>query len=86
MTLNGPKNRKHTDMILTDFQKEFDTLDHKTSINKMKSISFSNKAIKLVHSYLTKGAFFVSLDTVFLVEEAINYRVPQGSILGSLLL
>ena len=39
----------------------------------------------MFHSYFTNRAFFVSLDNVFSEAETINYRVPQGSILGFLL-
>ena len=72
-------------MILVDLQKTFDTLDHKILLDKMKCIGFSGKAIKWFYSYLTNRVIFVSLDTVFLEAGAINCRVPQGSILGPLL-
>ena len=72
-------------MILIDLENAFDTLDHKTSLNKMKCISFSDKTIKWFHSYLTNRLIFVSLGTVFLEAGTINCGVRQGSILGPLL-
>ena len=85
MILNGAENGKHTDMILIDLQKAFDTLDHKILLDKMKSISFSDKTIKWFHYYLTNRTIFVSLGTVFSEVGTINFGVPQESILGPLL-
>ena len=82
--LNGAENGKHTGMILIDLQKAFDSLDHEFSLDKIKSIGFSDKTIKWFHSYLTNWAFFVSLDNVFSEARTINCRVPQGSIVGPL--
>ena len=52
-------------MVLIDMQKAFDTLGHKMLLEKMKWVGFLDKIIKRFHSYLTNGAFFVSLSTVF---------------------
>ena len=52
----------------------------------MKYAGLSDKTIKWLHSYLTKRAFFFSLDNLFSEAGTTNCRVPQGSILsGSLL-
>ena len=73
-------------MILIDLQKAFETLDHKILLAKMKCIGFSDKTIKWFHSYVTNRAIFVSLGTVFSEAGTINCGIPQGSILGPLLL
>ena len=52
----------------------------------MKCIGFSDKTLKWFPSYLTNKVIFVSLGTVFLQSGTLNCGVPQGSILGSLLL
>ena len=53
-------------MILINYQRTFDTLNHKILLDKMKWTGFSDKAIKWFHSYLIKRASFVSLITVVL--------------------
>ena len=53
---------------------------------KMKCIGFSNKTRRWFYSYLTNRAFFISLDNELSEAGTINCGVPQGSILGSLLL
>ena len=85
MILNGAGNGKHRGMILANLQRAFDTLNHKTLLDSMKYISFSDKTIKWFHSYLTYRAFFVSLGTVFLESGIIRFGAPQGSILAPLL-
>ena len=85
MTINDAENGKHTGMILFDHQMAFDTLDHTILLDKMKCIGFSNKTIKLFHSYLTNRAFFVSLNNRFSKAGTANCGVPQASILGPLL-
>ena len=72
-------------MILIDLEKALNALNHKILLDEMKSIGFSSKTIKWFHSFLTNGAFFVSLDTVIWETGTINCRVPQGSILRPLL-
>ena len=50
MILNGAEIEKHTGTISIDLPKAFNTLDHNILSDKMKLISFSNKAIKWLHS------------------------------------
>ena len=83
--LNGAKNGKHTGMVLVNFQKAFDTLDHKILLDKMECIAFLDKTIKWFYSNLTNKAFFISLGTVFSEAGTINCKVPQWSILEPLL-
>ena len=52
------------DMILINLEKDFDNLDYKIFLNKMKCMGFSDTAIKLF-LYLTYRAFYVSFGTVF---------------------
>ena len=73
IVLNGAENSKHAGlMTLMHHQKTFDSLDHKISLNKMKYIGFSNKAIKWFHSYLANKAFFVPLKNVLPEARTIN--------------
>ena len=42
----------------------------------MKHSDFSDKTIKLIHSYLINRTFFVSLSTVFLEARLMNCGIP----------
>ena len=53
------------DMILINLEKDFDNLDYKIFLNKMKCMGFSDKTIKCFHPYLRNIVFFVSIGTVF---------------------
>ena len=73
-------------MILIDLQKTFDTIDHKILIEKMKCMGFPNDVTKWFECYLSKKMFSVNVENSFCDEALINCGVPQGSILGPLLL
>ena len=76
----------HTGMIVIDLQKAFDTLDHTILLQKMECIGFKDSVIKWFQSYYSNKKFFVTLENVFSGAGLINCGVPQGSILGLLLL
>ena len=71
--------------MLIDLQKAFDNIDHKTLIEKMKSMGFSNDVTKWFESHLSKRMFSVHVEKSFSDKALINCGVPQGSILGPLL-
>ena len=54
-------------MILIDLQKDFDNVDHKTLIERMKCMGFSNDATKWFECYLSKRMFGVHVE-VFLIK------------------
>ena len=56
---DGAENGLYTGMILKDLQKGFDTIDHKSLLDKMKVIGFSNKTLKWLQSYLAKRASYI---------------------------
>ena len=62
-------------MILIDFRKASDTLNHKILLDKMECIALSGKIITWFHSYFTNRAFFVLLDNVFSEAGTINCKV-----------
>ena len=76
----------HTGMIVIDLQKAFDTLDHTILLQKMECTGFKDSVIKWFQSYYSNKKFFVTLENVFSDAGLINCGVPQGSILGLLLL
>ena len=62
-------------MILIDFRKASDTLNHKILLDKMECIALSGKIITWFHSYFANRAFFVLLDNVFSEAGTINCKV-----------
>ena len=74
-----------TGMILIGLQKAFDTIDHKILIEKMKCMGFSNDVTKWPECNLSKRMFSVHVENSFSDKALIICGVPQGSILGPLL-
>ena len=73
-------------MILIDLQKVSNTINHETLLGKLHAIRFSEKTVAWFKSYLSDRAFKVNINNHFSDLSKINYGVPQGSILGPLLL
>jgi len=73
-------------LILLDFTKAFDTVDHNILLNKLKVyFGFSDSAIALLRSYLENRQQRVKVDSNFSSSKCVRYGVPQGSILGPIL-
>jgi len=72
-------------MILLDFSKAFDTVNHATLLQKLKKFNFHNDAILFLKSYLCNRYQRVKIGNVFCDWKLIRSGVPQGSILGPLL-
>ena len=72
-------------MILIDFQKAFDTIDHYILLQKLPSLGFSNEVIDCFRSYLRSRKFHVNVRDKFATNAELRCGVPQGSTLGRLL-
>ena len=72
--------------ILTDYSKTFDTISHKTLLERLVSLNFSNKTIKIITSYLTNQHQYVKTDHQTSpkspVHFAVHFAVPPKSNLG----
>ena len=70
---------------LTDYSEAFDTINHKTLLQKLVSLNFSNRAIKIIMSYLTNRHHYVKMDDQTSTKSPVHFGVPQGGILGPIL-
>ena len=74
-------------LVLLDHSKAFDTVDHDILLTKLEKLFyFSSTSCKLLHSYLTGRLQAVESNGECSEFLNINRGVPQGSILGPLLL
>ena len=72
-------------VVMVDFKKAFDLVDHNLLINKLKHYRLSDETIKWFSSYLIGRKQKVSTSNILSQEERIISGVPQGSILGPLM-
>ena len=74
-----------TGMILTDLKNAFDTIDHDLLLQKSYAIGFLKRTVNCFKSYLANRSFLVNLGSNFSQPASVSCGVPQGSILGPLL-
>lgn len=72
-------------VILVDFRKAFDLVDHNILLRKMELYKLNQNTLKWFRSYLTDRKQKVSFKNAQSDYENVKYGVPQGSILGPLL-
>ncbi len=73
-------------MVLLDLQKAFDTVNHSILLDKLSVMGLSSKVIAWFNYYLNGRVQRVEIDGVLSEETLAKNGVPQGSILGPLLL
>ena len=71
---------------MTDLSKAFDCIPHDLIIAKLKAYGFHTDALKLVHDYLSNRKHRAKVNDAYSLWKDIFYIVPQGFILGPLLL
>ena len=72
-------------VVMVDFKKAFDLVDHNLLIDKLKHYRLSDTTIKWCSSYLIGRKQNVSIGNKLSDEERVFNGVPQGSILGPLM-
>ena len=63
----------------------FDTLNHRTLINRLVNIGFRDDALNWLKSCITNRSCYVSIDNMKSKKFHLDYGVHQGSVLGSIL-
>lgn len=72
-------------LVLLDFSKAFDTINHKLICAKLKFYGFDQSSVAMISSYLEGRSQKISVNNKFSTNLNILSGVPQGSILGPLL-
>lgn len=72
-------------LVLLDFSKAFDTINHKLICAKLKYYGLDNCSLSLITSYLSDRSQKICVNNTFSSSINICSGVPQGSILGPLL-
>ena len=71
-------------MVLVDYRKAFDMVDHKLLLRKLEQYGIVNRELAWCHSYLLDRKQVVRVNGSESSEALMLYGVPQGSILGRL--
>ena len=79
-------NKKYGCGVFIDLQKAFDTVNHKVLLSKLEHYGIRGNALGWFQSYLTNRMQFVSIRGKDSYPLGITCGVPQGSVLGPLLL
>ena len=82
---DGIDDSEITLLILLDFSKAFDTVNHKLLLEKLNILGFTQDAKDWIKSYLSDRSQRVKCNNDVSSWEKIVNGVPQGSILGPLL-
>ena len=71
---------------MLDLKKAFDSVSHEIVLSKLKHYGIRGNALRLFSSYLSNRNQYVCIQQVNSSLPPIKYGVPQGSILGPLLI
>ena len=83
--LNAIDNGQMIGVVLVDFKKAFDLVDHQILINKLEMYGIKDQALGWFKTYLTNRKQQVTINNSKSDFKHISCGVPQGSILGPLL-
>ena len=74
------------DAIYLDFAKAFDKVDHAIFIAKLRNLGFRGNPLKVIESYLQDRTQVVNIKAYRSRAMNLSSGVPQGSILGTILI
>ena len=83
--LNAMGKDKIMGVVLVDFKKAFDLVDHLILLNKLDIYGIKDETLMWFSTYLSNRRQQVSVNNTMYDFKQISYSVPQGSILGPLL-
>ncbi len=83
--LDAINNDSLIGVVMVDFKKAFDLVDHSILLKKLKHYTLSDQTISWFSSYLLNRKQTVSINNILSDDEIVINGVPQGSILGPLL-
>ena len=83
--LNAIDNGQMVGVVLVDFKKAFDLVDHRILLNKLEIYGIKDEALLWFNTYLTNRKQQVTINNNKSDLKNISCGVPQGSILGPLL-
>ena len=82
--LNALNKRQIALLLLIDFSKAFDMVEHSILIRKLENYGIRGIALNWIKSYLANREQFVTVSGKDSSRRLMSYGVPQGSILGPL--
>ena len=83
--LRNMKDGKQTDIILLDFSKAFDKVNHEKLIFKLHNYGIRGKTLSWIKAFLNGRSQTVVLEGDCSMEVPVTLGVPQGSVLGPIL-
>ena len=83
--LQAMDDKKLSIVVLLDFSKAFDSIDHNKLLSKLKSLGTSSFALDWFRNYLKDRRQYVRIGSEHSTLCGLSHGVPQGSILGPVL-
>lgn len=83
--LEGFENYLDTHASFLDLTKAFDCVSHNILLEKLLLYNLANEAVSLICSYLSNRKQYVHFNHEISQKQALNFGVPQGSVLGPIL-
>lgn len=74
-----------TGLVMIDYKKAFDLIDHTLLLQKLGAIGIHNDYVSLFESYISDRTQYVNIDGCHSTLSDVNLGVPQGSTLGPVL-